>query len=87
MSVRILDAMDGVITAEITGNISPVELVTNQAYALKQLQTVMDPLIHKMAIIGEQQWESIALAFSGKGHRAFPIQFLPAGHLREANSW
>ena len=87
MSVRILDAMYGVITAEITGNISPVELVTNQAYALNQLQTVMDPLIHKMAIIGEQQWESIALAFSGKGHRTFPIQFLPAGHLREANSW
>jgi hypothetical protein len=87
MSAKILDALDSVITAEITDTISPVEQVNNLAYALKQLQTVMDPLIHKMAIIGEQLWESIALAFSGKGHRAFPIEFFPAGHLREANSW
>jgi hypothetical protein len=87
MSAKILDALDSVITAEITDTISPVEQVNNLAYPLKQHQTVMDPLIHRMAIIGERQWESMALAFFGKGHRPFPIEFLPAGHLREANSW
>lgn len=115
MSAQILDAMDGVITVEITGTISPAELAANQAEILKQLQTwgsgailticenfsgftngdwtdmsfqaVADPLIRKMAIIGETQWETMALAFAAKGHRPFPIEFFPTGHLREANAW
>lgn len=115
MSAQILDAMDGVITVEITGTISPAELAANQAAMLKQLQdwdggamliiceefsgfadgdwtdlsfqAVADPLIRKMAIIGQQQWEDMALAFTGRGHRPFPIEFFPTGHLREANAW
>jgi hypothetical protein len=115
MSAQILDAMDGVITVEITGTISPAQLAANQAEVLKQLQAwgsgailnicedftgfadgdwtdlsfqaAADPLIRKMAIIGEKQWEAMALAFAAKGHRPFPIEFFPTGHLREANAW
>lgn len=50
-------------------------------------QAAADPLIRKMAIIGEQQWEAMALAFTAKGTRPFPIEFFPTGHLREANAW
>lgn len=115
MSAQILDAMDGIITVEITGTISPPELAANQSEILKQLQAwgggallticeeftgfadgdwtdlsfsaAADPLIRKMAIIGEKQWEHMALAFAAKGHRPFPVEFFPTGHLREANAW
>lgn len=115
MSAQILDAIDGVITIEITGKISPAELAANQAEILAHLQQwgggsllciveefegftdgdwtdlsfqmEADPLIRKMAIIGEKQWEHMALAFAAKGHRPFPIEFFPTGHMREANAW
>jgi hypothetical protein len=115
MSAQILGAVDGIITIEITGKVSPEELAANQAEILTHLQqwgggsilticenfegfaggdgndlsfqTQADPLIRKMAIIGEKQWESMALAFTAKGHRPFPIEFFEAGHLREANAW
>lgn len=86
MSAKILDATDSVITVKITSTISPADLATNQADVLKQLQVVADRLIHKMAIIGERQWESMALAFSEKDHRPFPNEFFPTGHLHKANS-
>ena len=115
MSAQILDAIDGVITIQITGMISPAELAANQAGVLAQLrewsggsmlcmveefegfaggdwsgltfQIEADPLIRKMAIIGEKQWEQMALAFTAKGHRPFPIEFFPTGHMREAHAW
>jgi hypothetical protein len=40
-----------------------------------------------MAIIGEAQWETMALAFTAKGQRPFPIQFFPTGNLIEATAW
>lgn len=115
MSAQILDAIDGVITVEITGKISPADLAANQAEMLTRLQQWgggailvitdefegfsggdwsdlsfqenADPLIRKMAIIGEKQWEEMALAFTAKGHRPFPIEFFPTGHMLEANAW
>jgi hypothetical protein len=115
MSAQILDAIDGVITIEVTGKISPAELAENQAMVLAQLrqwsggsilciieefegftegdwtdlsfQRDADPLIRKMAIIGEKQSEDMALAFTGKGHRPFPVEFFPTGHLIEAAAW
>ncbi len=115
MSAQIIDALDGVVTLEVTGKVSPEELAANQAEILNHLQqwgggsilTICedfegftsgdwsdlsfqmkaDPLLRKMAIIGEKQWKEMALAFTAKGHRPFPIEFFETGHLREANAW
>lgn len=115
MSAQILDAMDGIITVEITGTISPDELAACQSLILEYLrgwrggsmlcmverfegfqigdwsglsfQIEPDPLIRKMGIIGEKQWERMALAFTAKGHRPFPIEYFPSGHMREAHAW
>jgi len=115
MSAQVIDAIDGIITTEITGKISPADLSANQAELLAQLQKWgggailiiceqfegfangdwtdlsfqqhADPLIRKMAIIGEAQWETMALAFTAKGQRPFPVEFFPTGHLIEANAW
>lgn len=115
MSAQVIDAIDGIITAEVSGKISPSELASNQAEILSQLQKwgggailiiceqfegftagdwtdlsfqqQADPLIRKMAIIGESQWKTMALAFTAKGQRPFPIEFFPTGHLIEATAW
>ena len=115
MSAQLLDTIDGIITAEVSGKVSPAELSANQAEILQVLQkwgggSILiiceqfegftagdwsdlsfqqhaDPLIRKMAIIGEAQWETMALAFTAKGQRPFPIQFFPTGNLIEATAW
>jgi hypothetical protein len=115
MSVQILDAIDGIITLEITGKISPGELAACQAQVLRYLrewgggsilsiseqgqgwedgdwtdlsfQEEADPLIRKMAIIGDPKSEHLALAFTAKGYRPFPIEFFPIGHMVEAHAW
>jgi hypothetical protein len=115
MSAHILDAVDGIITVEITGKITPDELAANQKLILARLQewgggsilcicedfkgwTVgdwsdlsfqaeADPLIRKMAIIGESEWESLAMAFTAKGIRKFPIGYFETGRLSEARAW
>ncbi len=115
MSAQIIDFLDGIITLQISGKITPAELAACQAEALRLLrewqggsllciceeftgfadgdwtdlsfQAPADPLIRKLAIIGEQHWQDMALAFTAKGHRPFPIEFFPDGHLREAHAW
>lgn len=115
MSPQILDAIDGVITVEISGRISPSDLAAGQEAILAQLraghggsllcicddfqgwtegdwsdlsfQTEADPLIRKMAVIGEKQWESLAMVFLGKGIRPFPIAFFQPGQLLKATEW
>jgi len=115
MSAQILDVLDGIVTVEITGKISPVELAACQTEILDNLrqwnggsflnicenfegfdggdwsdlsfQAAADPLIRKMAIIGERQWKDMAMTFTGKGLRPFPIEFYPSGHMREAMAW
>lgn len=50
-------------------------------------QMQADPLIHKMAILGDRKWEEFAHAFTGKGVRDVPIEFFPTGHMIEAVKW
>lgn len=50
-------------------------------------QEQADPLIRKMAVVGEQQWEGLAMAFTAKGVRPFPIGFFETGRLEEARAW
>ncbi|WP_367870947.1 STAS/SEC14 domain-containing protein [Luteolibacter sp. Populi] len=115
MNVQILDAINGVITVEITGKLNPDELAANQKEVLAQLrewgsgsilcicenfegwtggdwsdlsfQLEADPLIRKMAVIGEREWEELAMAFAASGVRPFPIAFFDSDHLVEARVW
>ncbi len=37
-----------------------------------------DASIERMAIVGDRKWEDLALLFTAKGLRAFPIEYLRA---------
>jgi len=43
--------------------------------------------IHKIAIIAEPRWETLALAFAGAGFRRAPVKFFPSAELEQARSW
>jgi hypothetical protein len=46
-----------------------------------------DKHIEKMAIVGERQWEDLALMFASKGLRHFPIEYFPAAAIAHARAW
>jgi hypothetical protein len=46
-----------------------------------------DPFIRKMAIVGEKQWEQLALIFSAKPIRKFPIEYFLPSELELAQAW
>jgi hypothetical protein len=46
-----------------------------------------DPYIRKMAIVGEKQWEDMALLFTAKGLRLFPIEYFLPTDLARAQAW
>ena len=46
-----------------------------------------DPHIEKMAIVGEQKWEDLALVFVAKGFRKFPIEYFKPADLTNARAW
>jgi len=46
-----------------------------------------DQHIEKIAIVGEQQWEDLALAFMGKGFRRVAIEYFLAADLAKARAW
>lgn len=50
-------------------------------------QEQADPLIRKMAVVGERQWEGLAMAFTAKGIRPFPIGFFDTGRVDDARAW
>ena len=50
-------------------------------------QMEADPLIRKMAIIGESQWKDLAMTFTAKGFRPFPIGYFETGRTLEARGW
>lgn len=51
------------------------------------LQDQTDPFIEKMAIVGDKQWKDLALAFTAKGLRPFPIEYFAPGELDKARAW
>jgi stage II sporulation SpoAA-like protein len=51
------------------------------------LQTEIDSHIEKMAIVGEKKWEELALLFTAKGLRDFPIEYFQPGELKRARAW
>lgn len=51
------------------------------------LQFAMDPLIRKMAIVGDRKWENLTLMFTAKGVRSFPIEFFSPSEIAKATAW
>jgi hypothetical protein len=46
-----------------------------------------DPYIRKMAIVGEKQWEELALIFAASPVRKFPIEYFQPAELEQARAW
>jgi hypothetical protein len=43
--------------------------------------------IAKIAIVAEQRWETLALAFAGAGVRRAPVKFFAPNELEQAQTW
>jgi hypothetical protein len=50
-------------------------------------QSDQDEHIERMAIVGERQWEELALMFTAKGLRTFPIQYFNLAQIAAAQAW
>lgn len=50
-------------------------------------QQEADPLIRKMAVVGEGRWQEQALMFVGGATRPFPIRYFSSGKMLEARGW
>ena len=50
-------------------------------------QTQHDASIERMAIVGERKWEDLALMFTAKGLRKFPIEYFDTARLTAARAW
>jgi len=50
-------------------------------------QSEHDVHIERMAIVGERQWEELALLFTAKGLRKFPIQYFSPEQIAAAHAW
>lgn len=46
-----------------------------------------DAQIEKMAIVGERKWEDLALIFTAKGLRQFPIEYFAPAEQDKARAW
>ena len=46
-----------------------------------------DEYIEKIAIVGEQKWEELALVFAGKGLRPVAIEYFRLGEHAKARAW
>jgi hypothetical protein len=46
-----------------------------------------DPHIEKMAIVGEKEWEELALIFTAQTMRKFPIEYFQPADLAQARDW
>ncbi|MCQ8106252.1 STAS/SEC14 domain-containing protein [Methylomonas sp. SURF-2] len=50
-------------------------------------QSQSDPYINKMALVGERKWQDLALLFTGKGFREFPIEYFGPEDIEKARTW
>ena len=46
-----------------------------------------DPLIEKMAIVGEREWADLVSLFVGQVFREFPIEYFQPADLTKARAW
>lgn len=50
-------------------------------------QSLSDPYINKMALVGDKKWKDLALMFTGKGFREFPIEYFEPHDVETARAW
>jgi hypothetical protein len=50
-------------------------------------QAAHDTSIERMAIVGDRKWEDLALIFTAKGLRPFPIEYFEPAQLAAARAW
>lgn len=50
-------------------------------------QSEHDAQIDKLAIIGDREWQNLALLFASKGIRKFPIEYYEPDELAKARAW
>jgi hypothetical protein len=50
-------------------------------------QAELDPYLEKMAIVGEQKWQDLALVFAGKGIRRVPVEYFSPADMDKARDW
>lgn len=46
-----------------------------------------DASMEKMAIVADKKWETLAVAFTAKGIRKFPIEFFEPADMDKARAW
>jgi hypothetical protein len=51
------------------------------------MQEQNDNDIEKMAIVGDKRWEDLALIFTARDLRPFPIEYFTPGELANAQAW
>jgi len=56
-------------------------------WADQSFQAAHDASIERMAIVGDRKWEDLALIFTAKGLRAFPIEYFEPAQLAAARAW
>lgn len=57
------------------------------AWSDVSFQTDHDPLIQGMALVADVRWEQLALLFTAKGLRPFPIEYFATGDEASARAW
>jgi len=50
-------------------------------------QAEHDAGIERMAIVGDRKWEDLALMFTAKGLRTFPIEYFEHAQVAAARAW
>jgi hypothetical protein len=50
-------------------------------------QVKYDPLIEKIAIVGDKKFEDLAVLFTGKGVRRVAIEYFAPAELAQARAW
>ena len=50
-------------------------------------QVEHDAHIERMAIVGAKKWEDLALIFTAKGLRKFPIEYFEPAAIAKARAW
>jgi len=46
-----------------------------------------DPYIRKMAVVVDEEWKDLALMFTGRGLRRFPVEHFPPADEAGARAW
>ncbi len=50
-------------------------------------QVENDQFIERMALVGKKKWTDLAMLFTAKGFRKFPIEFFPPEAAAQARAW